>query len=330
MVVDAGSTGSRVHLFHYERDASGTPVHIQPLWSNRVSPGLATLAANSTTINAYLTTLFANDPATTIPVYFYATAGMRVLPLPEQERYYQLMTHWFSQSTHPLLAAKTISGQEEGVFAWLSVALETGALTADTWSQLGVLDTGGVSVQIVFPQPLPVLHNPNTVQLTVYGQPITLFSYSALALGKTSVMEQFSADEACVQYVGHGDIQQCNTHVADWIHTQFKVEDEVKPQVQQHSDLHWTVLGGLAYLPLTPALQLPPGEFSIATLYQQADTQVCALSWDNAVTWECLHAAYYHALLVSGFGLSEQTSLDPRLGQAGNDWALGVVLLHTP
>lgn len=52
----------------------------------KIKPGIATIEANQATMDAYLTTLFSGAPEENLEVYFYATAGMRLLPQPKQHQ----------------------------------------------------------------------------------------------------------------------------------------------------------------------------------------------------------------------------------------------------
>ena len=72
-IVDAGSTGSRVHLYTYDLDEQKTPINIVEHWSKKIKPGLASLSPEQATINAYLTELFSDGPNVhSFPIYFYA------------------------------------------------------------------------------------------------------------------------------------------------------------------------------------------------------------------------------------------------------------------
>lgn len=90
-VIDAGSTGSRLHIYSYDTDDTNTPIHIEEIWNKKIKPGFASIQPNSVTIDAYLTMLLADAPIHNIPVYFYATAGMRLLPQSQQKN---TMMNW--------------------------------------------------------------------------------------------------------------------------------------------------------------------------------------------------------------------------------------------
>jgi Golgi nucleoside diphosphatase len=131
-VVDAGSTGSRLHIYSFDLDSNHNPIQIKEYWSKKIKPGFATLAPNQQVIDDYLNQLFQGSPTQTMPVYFYATGGMRLLPKSKQQPYYQHLQRWFSQQKKwQLIEAKTITGGEEGVLGWLAVNYKLGAFTSN-------------------------------------------------------------------------------------------------------------------------------------------------------------------------------------------------------
>ncbi|WP_263080554.1 hypothetical protein [Endozoicomonas sp. Mp262] len=119
----------------------------------------------------------------------YATAGMR---MKEAEYPEASKTLWQSiretlrhkvQSTLPehhileKLEARTITGYEEGAYAWLSVRLKDHTNNND----FGLLELGGASAQIVFPCQTC---KESVSTILVEGQPVKLFSHSFLGLGQ--------------------------------------------------------------------------------------------------------------------------------------------------
>jgi hypothetical protein len=106
-VVDVGSSGSRLHLYSYVLDENQSPIHIQEQGINKVTPGFSTLELKQTKIDDYLNDLFSKTMDDDFPVYFYATAGMRLLPEFKQQAYYDMVKKWFSnQKNVQLLEAK--------------------------------------------------------------------------------------------------------------------------------------------------------------------------------------------------------------------------------
>ncbi len=69
-VVDAGSTGSRVHIYSYTLDENHEPTLIKERWSKKIKPGFATLAPTPKAVGNYLSLLFKDAPAQHMPFIF--------------------------------------------------------------------------------------------------------------------------------------------------------------------------------------------------------------------------------------------------------------------
>ena len=341
-VVDAGSTGSRLHIYSYDLDETKTAININELWSKKVKPGLATLEANQTSINTYLSSLFSNVPEDNLSVYFYSTAGMRLLPQPKQKQIYNLIQSWFSsQSRWQLLSAKTITGNDEGLYGWLAVNYKLGTLKSNNTS-IGVMDMGGASVQVV----LPVKNmegNTDVKQFELYGRPIQLFIHSFLGLGQTEVTHQFLDTDSCFseEYVlpkgtnAKGDAYACAREVSNLMNAVHRVNHIVQPVIEANPVTNWFVMGGMAELAQTKPFQFSNYQYTNQALIEQANSQVCQQSWSNLnqkypnneyLYGYCLFPAYYYALMVDGYGLQPQQTVNYIPSNQGNDWTLGVVL----
>jgi hypothetical protein len=343
-IVDAGSTGSRLHIYSYDLDATNTPINIQEIWSNRVKPGFATLDANQVKIEEYLTTLFTNATEQNIPVYFYATAGMRLHSQPKQQQYYNMLQKWFTNKPQwKLQEAKTITGKEEGIFGWLAVNYRVGTLTQDGIEPVGVLDMGGASVQISFPvDKTSNIFNGDIVELDIYGRHRTLFVHSFLGLGQTLLTQQFLDEKSCFadEYqlpsgvTGDGDALICEKDIAKLINVVHDVAQIVKPAVATNSNDNWYALGGLNYLVDSKPFHFD-GQLTSQDMLDQADTEICHKSWselssqyqDNEMMYEyCLLPAYFYALIVDGYGLQPTTPIQFLSNPQSTDWTLGAVL----
>ncbi|OYV53800.1 MAG: hypothetical protein B7X00_01845, partial [Legionella sp. 21-45-4] len=326
------------------------PVHIHVVWSNRVSPGLTDILLDKASVDGYLNQLFAGFSEASVPVYFYATAGMRLLPSEQQEQYYQFIHDWFSRHALPLIEARTISGREEGVFAWVAVALESGRLLSGEFNQIAVMDMGGASVQVVFPVLFEEFNQSaqfgsNVVSVSLYGKSIYLFSYSVLGMGKSLINNQFLNDPVCYP-LGYtlsngeltflGDAELCQAHVSEYMNGVYHVSKDVQALVRAQPELKWYALSGLVYLIQSPLLQLEGERVSPKRLLDAAQADACQGSWSELdahfpkvdAEFDCMNASYYYALMVNGYGISPETSIDWSFQPDHFDWTLGVVGLH--
>lgn len=344
-VIDAGSTGARVHLFTYDKEHHNTAVNIKELWSNKVKPGFATLEGKQAIIDDYLNALFAGAPAHPMPVYFYATAGMRLLPQNKQKNYYQIVQNWFKQ--HPqwqLIDAKTLTGNEEALYDWLSVNYYLGTLQSPN-ELIGVMDIGGASVQIVFPLLEPIDSEDSQVTVDLYGQHYNLFVHSFLGLGQNEMSHQFLDKSSCFPKgyplpdgdLGQGDAKNCVDTVTSLINQVHLVNDKVRPYLSTHSIHDWYVLGGLAYLAESSPFQFQNNQLTNQELLNQANSLICQQQWQNLsaafpdndyLDNYCILPAFYYALMVHGYGLSAEQPIHYSSSAQNLDWTLGVVVSH--
>lgn len=344
-VIDAGSTGTRLHIYSYELDKNQTPIHITERWSNKISPGIATLDANQENIDQYLRSLFLNAPAGEhLPTYFYATAGMRLLPKPKQQAMYAFIGEWFNGQTNMTLAqSKTITGAEEGLYGWLAVNYQLGTLDKSD-AAIGTLDMGGASVQVVFP-----VKNSNAATgsdiyaVTLYGRHFNLFIHSFLGLGQTEVAHQLFDSSSCfiTNYelpsgqLAEGDAYTCKDDVSTLLNAVHHVDKVVQPVVAANPVKKWYVMGGLVDLVKSPLFNFTGETLTNQSLLEKANNELCHQDWsnlstqypsDNFLFGYCLFPSYFYALMVDGYGIAPQEKLNYLKDDQSNDWTLGVVL----
>lgn len=342
-VIDAGSTGSRAHIYSYDIDETNTATNITELWNKKISPGFATIDPD--TVNAYLDTLLADSPEENIPVFFYATAGMRLLPQYKQKKYYSTLQQWFS--THPqwqLKKAKTITGVEEGLYDWLAVNYHLGTFTSASRPNIGVMDMGGASVQIVLPiESNPTISAQSLVEVELYGQQYTLFIHSFLGLGQTEVTNQFLNSSSCFtnEYplpdgkTGLGNASNCEQEVSSLINNVHGVSQLIQTLLQINPVDSWYTIGGVAFLAHHPLLHFDEHQFTNQQLLEEGDNQFCHQQWNNLeqqfpdndyIYKYCLFSAYYYALMVHGYGIDATQTINYIDPEKNVDWTLGVVL----
>jgi apyrase len=181
IVVDAGSSGSRLHVYSWPtRDflASNLPppditIPIDLEIALTTTPGIDTsqgvqnLAA--IVAQAKQLSIFAadSDLVAKTPIYLKATAGLRILSASQRNVQLAAVRSMLRGSGFLFTSdaqARVISGEEEGVYGWITVNYMKGTLKKAAPGTLtgtyGALDLGGASTQITFlPADLDVLAN---------------------------------------------------------------------------------------------------------------------------------------------------------------------------
>ncbi|KAJ7286383.1 nucleoside-diphosphatase [Mycena rebaudengoi] len=183
IVIDAGSSGSRVQIYSWRDPRTVTVEKGSTLskslpkvdkgtrngedWMIKVEPGISSYADDPESIAGHLQPLLAHaldivPPSLqpTTPLFLLATAGMRLLAPEKQALVLQtacrfLVTHSHFRIGGPSAAGpcgssvRIITGEEEGLFGWIAVNyLMDGFLGSRT--TYGFLDMGGASTQIAF------------------------------------------------------------------------------------------------------------------------------------------------------------------------------------
>lgn len=347
-VIDAGSTGSRLHIYIYDLDNNKNPIEIREHWSKKIKPGIATLTPKQPIIDAYLNQLFQGSPAQHMPVYFYATAGMRLLPESKQRPYYQALKKWFSQQKNwQLIDSKTITGTEEGVFGWLAINYKMGNFSSGGKSLVNVMDTGGASVQITFPvESVEKINRQDLAEIDVYGRHVTLFAHSFLGLGQTLLSQQFLNTENCFAYgyklpngsMGNGDALVCQQKIAKLMEEVYGVGKIVKPALANSAAHSWYAMGAIVSLLEGKPLHFENQQFTNQGLLEQANNEACHRQWSDLsaenpnneyLYGTCLFSSYFYSLMVNGYGILPEETIHYIPSKEGLDWSLGVII-HQP
>jgi len=168
IVIDAGSTGSRLHIFTWNASTAGerlpanlsTPVELAAD-TFATTPGISSpggLDALDTVLEHARTDLAPFKAKWgDIPIFLKATAGMRILTDARRQGVMtqvraKLRATGFQYRSDA--QARVISGEEEGVFGWLTVNYRLGKLKQGEIFELedtvGALDLGGASTQVTF------------------------------------------------------------------------------------------------------------------------------------------------------------------------------------
>lgn len=193
VVMDAGSTGSRVLAFEFHKGYLDGRLVLDKELFEQSKPGLSSFADNpekgAEQINNLLLKAKNVIPADVwgkTPLVLKATAGLRILGADRAEGILNAVREVFRNSGF-LVNEKSVEimdGTDEGIFSWFTINFLLGTLTGR--NTIAALDLGGGSTQVTFaPKDLSqtplykdYMHTVPTLSSTV-----NVFTHSYLGLG---------------------------------------------------------------------------------------------------------------------------------------------------
>ncbi|BAT84900.1 hypothetical protein LR48_Vigan03g189400 [Vigna angularis] len=231
VIFDAGSTGSRVHVFHFDQNLDLLHIGNEIEFYDKVTPGLSAYADNPENAAKSLLPLLEEAESVvpehlypTTPVKLGATAGLRLLDGDASERILQAVSDLLkNRSTFSVQpdAVAIIDGTQEGSYLWVTVNYLLGNLGKNFSKTVGVVDLGGGSVQMTYavskntannaPQP-PEGEEPYIKKLVLKGKKYDLYVHSYLRYGR----EAFRAE---VLKVTDGSANPCILYGFDGTYT---------------------------------------------------------------------------------------------------------------
>ena len=193
-VIDAGSSGSRIHL--YERTAAERGVDVKQLFEDKAGEALSSFErspseAGPRGIQPLLERLFArleplNIERSAVQVHVLATAGMRRLDADHPaaaQAIYQSVRSTLTSAGVAVRRIETLSGHLEGVYAWVDVNDLSGALARSTAQALtAVIEVGGASAQLAYAGEAPP--GAQVTPITLNGRSHQVVSFTWLGLGQ--------------------------------------------------------------------------------------------------------------------------------------------------
>nr|XP_060610519.1 ectonucleoside triphosphate diphosphohydrolase 6 [Anolis sagrei ordinatus] len=198
IMFDAGSTGTRVHVFKFSQKPKEIPRLIHTTFK-AIKPGLSAYAddvdKSAEGINELLAVAKDDVPENlwkSTPVVLKATAGLRLLPGEKAQELLDKVKSVFQKS--PFLVGddcvSIMDGTDEGISAWVTVNFLTDSLNAPEKKCVGMLDLGGGSTQITFhPSTKTTPKSTSSSHITsfqIFSTTYQLYSYSYLGLGLMS------------------------------------------------------------------------------------------------------------------------------------------------
>ncbi|KAG0616143.1 hypothetical protein M758_5G093100 [Ceratodon purpureus] len=220
IVLDGGSTGTRVHVHGWARSPKDPlPVMVDPTTNTHMpgapmqvvngqqrlykrvetEPGLDKLYLNSTGIETALGPLLdwagrhiPRHAYANTQIFLLATAGLRKLPLDQSE--WILDQAWSVLAKSPFKckrqSVKVIKGIEEAYYGWIALNYKFGRLgNMPRKSNYGTLDLGGSSLEVTF-EPKNVPHGDYGMNLSVGATDHHLYAASHAGFGLNDAFEK--------------------------------------------------------------------------------------------------------------------------------------------
>ncbi|MGB1604479.1 MAG: hypothetical protein ACPIOQ_67740, partial [Promethearchaeia archaeon] len=203
VVIDAGSSGSRVHVFQLQWNVElgktpSLPEVKLPAHKLKIEPGLSTYAHRPRDAGASILPLidFAERHVpqavwAQTPLLVVATAGLRLLPTRASAAILHSCEHALRQrASFPVRSSDlfVLGGADEGAYGWLAVnflAQRLRGMPDAALGTLGAVEVGGASSQVAFEPTTPFSPGTNaTVTLRVGGAAYRVLSRSFLGMGQ--------------------------------------------------------------------------------------------------------------------------------------------------
>ena len=157
LIIDAGSSGSRIYVYHVEPDRIDDLPAVELVGSSKVEPGISEWDADPESARKKLEGLlnFAkekidNQERKNTSLYLMATAGMRLLSAAKREKIMSEISELFAtDGTFALRQVVVISGAYEGLYSWIAANYLDDYLDPQQTRE-GIMEMGGASTQITF------------------------------------------------------------------------------------------------------------------------------------------------------------------------------------
>lgn len=252
IIIDAGSTGSRLHLFRYTVDSEDPHkiITIKEVLRKNITHGWNTVATqsknlaqtngkiNQQPLQQYLALLLSapnqalsQAERKVTPVYLFGTGGMRNLPQEIRTAILTDTTDIFIQQLkqdgypiphNPKHNISIINGSAESLFSWITINYLMQRYDTQDFlyhRNYGVLDLGGASTQISLQEDKANGNKQDTMYLQNGKNKYTIYAHSYARNGLNSNEKLFKdrhgkAADVCFLQSGHANFKACQSLIA--------------------------------------------------------------------------------------------------------------------
>ncbi|XP_045902027.1 ectonucleoside triphosphate diphosphohydrolase 3 isoform X2 [Micropterus dolomieu] len=207
IVIDSGSSRSNVYLYEWPGEKENETGVVTEIMNCKVpGDGISEMRVDPQKDAASwkgfkdcmdnITKAIPAEKHKTTPLFLGATAGMRLLHKKDERRSNEILanlTDYLSSLPFTFQNASIISGQEEGLYGWITANYLMGNfLEKNLWNTyvrpegaktVGSMDLGGASTQIAFAVQ-DDLRGADYMHVKLYGYPYNVYTHSFLCYGK--------------------------------------------------------------------------------------------------------------------------------------------------
>lgn len=345
IMVDAGSTGSRLHVFQYNEEIESKPF-IQDILSvkDKDQPGLSDFVDKPEAAGPSLKKGLEeavkklkekNINPSTVKINILATAGMRMLPEDQQEKIYVSVTGYLKKN-YPFIIGYigTISGKNEALYGWIDVNYLQNHFDGNM-PTIGSIDMGGASTQLAFET--KDMSKPNDIAVFKLGKKTyTIFAKSFLGLGLEQARAQITPSPLATTCYPTGykpsgafDSIACSSLFNEMI-KKYDVAGSIL-SIDSHSKIV-AYSGAYHTYNFLEATDVP----TQATLEKRIQ-KVCTLSWEEMkkrypqepekyVSAYCANAVYLDNLFYNTYHVDKGFFVASKINNKEIDWSLGAML----
>nr|XP_033815828.1 ectonucleoside triphosphate diphosphohydrolase 2 [Geotrypetes seraphini] len=210
IVLDAGSSHTALFIYKWPADKENdTGIVSEHSMCDVKGPGISGYANNPPDAGKSLVNCLnqaqkdvPEDKHSITPIYLGATAGMRLLNEENATTSNAVLEAVSSTlKTYPFdfRGAKILSGQEEGVFGWVTANYLLENFIKYEWigrwirprkQTTGAMDLGGASTQITFETSENIENPDDQLNLRLYGQSYKVYTHSFLCYGRDQMLKR--------------------------------------------------------------------------------------------------------------------------------------------
>lgn len=355
LIIDAGSSGSRIYVYNVEPNLYGNLPGITLVESAKVKPGISAWEVDPAKARKNLEALITAAKQTIdaphrkqTPLYLMATAGMRLLSAAKRERIMKALSDFFIEDdTFDFKKAVVISGAYEGLTSWIAANYLDDNFDPQKMRE-GILEMGGASTQIAF---VPsAWFTDHKVERKIRGKNYTVFTKSYLYMGmdqaqrlaagascypikfpiSTDSLNQSANFERCVADIMETFTALCENLEYNGPHCIFK--KQFTPQVENEFFAISAFFYTFNFLGLEEQVDL--------NALKRKGRDFCLKDWgmlrkmypntpETYLKSYCFSSAYFWSLLINGYRFPQDTvaiTAKENIGGTEISWTLGALI----